>query len=518
MEGQEIVVRNLGALPSWTMRDVVAIGFRHRRPLLSCFFGVLVGTLTFALLTTKYRSETEILVRRERVDPVVSPQQNVPIVVSNQITEEEMNSEVELIKSQDVMRKIALTCGLDTAVGRGWFHSRTPDDRLAIAVQNLRGELIVEALPKTNIIRVSYAARDAKLAARVLDALDAVYLQTHREMHHPAGELAFFDQQTKKASEHLAAAEAQLKAFPQQSGMANPTLARDYTLQKLNEFNFNLGQTRASIAETQKRITSLEQLANTTPQRLTTQMRQADDGAVLQQMKSALLTLQLKRSDTASKYQPDYPPLKELDKEIADTQAAIAAEKPLGDVTTDENPAYLWIKGELAKAQADVRGYEAKASETEAIIRQTLDRARQLEVSGIEQQDLIRAAKAAEENYLLYLRKREEARISEALDQTRILNVSVAETPAVPRFPAESPFMVGLFGAVLALVATAGMGFTLEYRDQSFRTPAEVEAVLEVPLLASVSAESKPAAYLNNRNGNGSESSSMASATMEGQS
>jgi uncharacterized protein involved in exopolysaccharide biosynthesis len=258
------------------------------------------------------------------------------------------------------------------------------------------------------------------------------------------------------------------------------------TLQKVNEFNLSLGQTRAAIAETQKKIDSMEQLKKTTPARLTTQMRQQDDAPVLQQMKSTLLALELKRSDLASKYQPDYPPLQELDREIAATKATINGEKPLSDVTTDQNPAYAWMNSELVKEKSELRGYQAKATETETLVRETLASARELDVQGIEQQDLIRTAKAAEENYLLYLRKREEARISDAFDQQSILNVAIAEKPTVPSLPAESPLMFGLIGTFLALTVSAGVVFAVEYFDPSFRSPSEVEAVLQLPVLAAV--------------------------------
>jgi uncharacterized protein involved in exopolysaccharide biosynthesis len=486
MEGQELIVRRAPSALSWTLRDVVAMGFRRRHAAVLCFFGVLAGTIAYVILTPEYRAETKILVRRQRVDPVVTAEQNQPVTVQSAVAEEEMNSEVELIRSDDVLRKVVAQCGLDKSSGRSWLHHRTPQQRADLALAGLRGNLLIEAMPKTDIIRISYTAADPALAAHVLESLSTVYLEANREMHRSAGQLEFFDQQAKTANEQLQTAEQRLKEFPRQDGTANPALARDYTLQKLNEFNYNLGQTRQSIAEGESRIASLEQLAKTTPPRLTTQMREADAGQVMQLMKSTLLTLELKRSDMASKYQGDYPPLKELDKEIASTRAAIGAEKPLGDVTTDQNPAYVWIQGELAKAKADLHGYHAKATETESIIRQTMESARQLNADSIEQQDLMRTAKSAEDNYILYSHKREEARINEALDQNKILNLAVAEKPSIPSFPTQSPLMLGLFGTILAFAATAAVVFSLEYFDPSFRTPNEVRAVLNVPLLAAV--------------------------------
>lgn len=501
MEGQELVVYKPSTALSFTLRDIVAMGFRRRRLALACFFGIFLGAILYALLWPKYSAETEILVRRERVDPIVTPQQTSPMVVNNLVTEEEMNSEVELIKSQDVLRKVVVNCGLDQGHGSWPFGSGNAEERIAAAVQRVRSNLLVEALPKTNIIRASFISRDPKLAARVLNTLDSVYLEEHREVHRPVGQLAFFDQQTEKAKRELDATEARLKTFPAEGGIANPTLARDITIQKLNDFSASLGQTREAVAETQKRIDALEQLAQSTTPRLTTQVRQSDDALVLQQMKTTLLNLELKRSDMISKYQADYPPVQELDREIAETRAAITGEKPLSDVTTDQNPAYVWIESELAKAQADLRGYQAKATETQAIVRQTLDSARRLDVSSIDQQDLLRAAKAAEENYLLYLHKREAARITDALDQTYILNVGIAEKPSVPVLPARSPWTFGLFGMVLALSLSAGMVFTLEYLDSSFRTPAEVETFLHLPVLAALPDPNSNGYHLQHRNG-----------------
>src|SRR5580693_3543424 len=102
MEGQELVVRRAATALSWTLRDVVAMGFRRRHAAIVCFFGVLAGTIAYVLLTPEYRAETKILVRRQRVDGVVTADPNQPMAIQTSMAEEEMNSEVELIKSDDV--------------------------------------------------------------------------------------------------------------------------------------------------------------------------------------------------------------------------------------------------------------------------------------------------------------------------------------------------------------------------------------------------------------------------------
>jgi hypothetical protein len=86
----------------------------------------------------------------------------------------------------------------------------------------------------------------------------------------------------------------------------------------------------------------------------------------------------------------------------------------------------------------------------------------------------------------LYLRKREQARMTQALDTTRIVNVAIAEQPVVPSIPSNSLWSTLLLGISFAFVATLGAVGIKEYLDPSFRTPREVASELNVPVLAAV--------------------------------
>ncbi len=211
------------------------------------------------------------------------------------------------------------------------------------------------------------------------------YIDKHVAIHRPAGQLAFFDEETNRYKHELDQAEGQLKRFSQEQGGVAPQVSRDITLQKLNEFAASLETTRAEMAGTEQKIANLEKQAGTTPDRLTTAVREADDGAVQQQLKSTLLALELKRTELLTKYQPGYRLVQEVDKQIADTRAAIVAEgsKPLHDKTTDRNPTYSWINAELAKARAEYSSLQARAVATQAIVGVYQGKAQKLEESGL---------------------------------------------------------------------------------------------------------------------------------------
>src|SRR5207248_11397357 len=98
---------------SFSMRDFLAIGFRRKRAIVLCFVGILLGAVIAVLLKpSEYTAKTKLLVERERMDPVVSPLQDAQVVFRGEVAEEELNSEVELLDSQDVLRQVVVSCGL----------------------------------------------------------------------------------------------------------------------------------------------------------------------------------------------------------------------------------------------------------------------------------------------------------------------------------------------------------------------------------------------------------------------
>ena len=99
------------------------------------------------------------------------------------------------------LRKVVLTTGLDAQSGS----SADGDNAVGVAkaVRKLSKDLKIEPLRKTNVISVSYEARDPKMAEEVLKALAAAYTEKHLEVHRPSGEFKFFDQQTEQYKQGL---------------------------------------------------------------------------------------------------------------------------------------------------------------------------------------------------------------------------------------------------------------------------------------------------------------------------
>jgi uncharacterized protein involved in exopolysaccharide biosynthesis len=471
------------------------MGFRYRRVIGLCIIGTIVGAVLSAVMLPKYQAETKILLTRGRVDPVVAPlpEANNPIA-NYELAPEQLNSEVELLNSYGLLRKVVLACDLHhpktffgklMAVPLTW--GLTEDEKIDKAATKLAKAIDIEAIPKTNVIQITFSSFDPQTSVQVLASLNNLYLDKHRAVHRASGQFDFFETQAQVYKGQLKAAESRLAEFSR-NGAVFPEMERDLTLQKLNEFTANLQQTRAAQVEVQRRIRNLLQQAAATPSRTNSQVRSADNPQLLQQLKSTLLNLELQRNDLLAKYQPGYRPVQEVEKQIAETVATINTEykHPLRDETSDVNPVYQWLESELAKARAELSGLEARSEATGRIVRTYEASVRDLDQKRLVYEDLVRSAKTEESNYLLYLGKREETRMTDALDEKRILNVAIAEEPIAPALPVHSPVFYGVAGGLLAVVLSVGLIFSLEYLHTSFRTPREVENLLNVRVLAAL--------------------------------
>lgn len=487
MKSEELSIERYFRRPLPTVRDLTAIVFRQRRVMIAAFILVVIAVLASGLWVPKYSAQMKILVRRQRPDNLVTTTADASTQINNdQISEEDLNTEVELLKSDDLLRKVVLQTGLankDSSPGGA------PDEvHVAKAVRKLAENLKIEPLHKSNVISVEYQVRDPKKGAEVLQALSAAYLEKHLAVHRSNGEFNFFDQQTKQYQQKLEDAQKDLTDFTKESGVVSAEMERDSALRLATEFDSTAHQAQTAVNETEQRVHELQQKLQTMKPRMTTVVRTSDNPQLFEQLKSTLLNLELKRTELLSKYDPSYRPVQEVEQQIADAKAAIQAEenKPLRDETSDQDPNYLWVRDELTKAQADLSGLRARASAAAAAAAQYHGAAERLDQKQIIQQDLLRAAKTQEENYLLYVHKREEARINDALDRRGILNVAMAEEPIVPALPNRTPINAGLLMLLIAGTFSFTAAFVADFLDPSFRTPDELASYLGTPVLAAL--------------------------------
>jgi uncharacterized protein involved in exopolysaccharide biosynthesis len=439
-----------------------------------------------------YESEMKLLVKQERLDPVPGDESSRSQSWQS-VTEEQLNSEVELLTSQDLLAKVVVATGIPernlAGIGtrlrrlvasrvehvllasRG---ERSADDELIVAqaVAGVQRELSVQPLRKSNVIRVSYSSTDPKLAAAVLKTLADRYLEKHLLVHRPSGAFDFFDHEADRYRKTLGDFELRLAQYNREQGVVSGQIEKEVALRQLADVETNEQATRAQIAETERRIRALEAQMTSIPDRTTTEIR-TGSARLIEQLQSSLTTLEMKRIELVGRFQPDYPPLRSVERQIdaVRTSIAAAAESPVREETTGRDPTYAYLQTELAKNRAELAALKARAGALAGTVAAYKSRAVRLEHVDLVQKDLGREAKQAEQNYLLHVQKREEARVSDALDSRRFVNVAMVQAPTIPYQPSGLPRSLWLLlAATVAAFCGVAVAFASDRRDWLLRT------------------------------------------------
>jgi uncharacterized protein involved in exopolysaccharide biosynthesis len=476
-----------------SLRDLAAPLFRRRQVLVGTFLiALLAGVAAAFLIPSQYTAKMAILVNRERLDPIITTQATTQMVNDNTlVSEAEINSEAELLKSSDVLRQVVEANKLQGQPRHSLldlFHRKLSDsDRVEAATHSLAKDLKIEVLPKTNMIEVTYSSSDPQQSYSVLKSLGDLYLEKQMKVHRAAGSYEFFQGETLKSQKALETAEDRLKAF-QKTGAAAPELERGDLAQQLSNAVGQAHAAEEAIAADERRMESDRSQMKVTPERSATKQDVNAPSVLLEQLHATLLAAQTKRSDLATKYAPNYPLVQEADREVAAAKVAIAEaeSKPYINQQTDRDPTFELLREDLARTETDRAAQGASLAQVKKTIQSLQAQIIDLDQQAIAQQDLEREVKVNADNYLLYRSKSDQQRTSDALDKTSIANVALAVPPVVPGLPDRSltATIMGAFG--FALLLGVAMVCLFEYFDSSFHTPAQVSNVLGIPLVVAL--------------------------------
>jgi uncharacterized protein involved in exopolysaccharide biosynthesis len=465
----------------WKAADVL---FRHWRWTLAIFALVTIGVAGYAALSPReYESEMTFLVNNNRTESMSGADGNAPVPHADDVTDQQMSTEVQILSSRDLSR---------TALSAAGFHGGS-DIEQERALDKLQKNLQVSPVLKANMIRVRYSAPSPNQAVEVLEALAAAYPEQHLQLHGNPGEMGFFDSQAADADKKLKDAENQLLVFQQESGVVSASDQKQMLLTRQIELQVALHQAEAELQDAVKRVASIKPRVEAMSKRIDTQTRRLPNQYSVERLNTMLTELQNRRTELVSKYRPGERIVTQLDQQIADTKKALQSAE--GSVATEQvsdvNPLREGLETELERAQATQAGLEGRIQAMKAQVAAYRGQLARLETLAPREEELQRNAKVAESNYMLYAKKREEARISQRMDEQKIANVVLAEQPRFPVLPKSRAGFLAVMYALGLLVGALLVGLISRMR-QTIETPWALEEIASVPVLGTVPVHSLP--------------------------
>lgn len=470
--------------PGLSLRDAAGILFRRKWLILTTL--ITAATVTAFLVsqtTPKYEARMKLLVKNMRSDVPVTAGKEESVDI-NEVSESQINSEIELLKGRDLLEQVVVRLEMAKPAA-----NRTQAESIEETARDLEKDLRVSAVKKANIIEVTYLAESPETAASVLDLLAKLYLDKHLKVHHPTGAFEFFRNQASVYEQDLRQAESRYSDFQQQKETVGIDQQKELTLARLTETKARLQDLEGVISETDKRITALnDQLANTA-KRITTQNRVLPNQYSVERLNTMLVEFRNRRIQLLTKFQPTDRVVKEVDEQIATTTEALerAVKSTSSEEATDVNPLRMSLEADLAKAQIEQAGRLAlknNLTKQSQIYQEQLSR---LAGATAIHDDLARQVKQSEEAYQLYSKKAEESRIGDALDKEKISNVSIAEAPVAPLTPNKNERLtLSVLGLSIGLLFSFGGAIVAEVLRETFHSPRELEAFTGVQVLSTI--------------------------------
>jgi polysaccharide biosynthesis transport protein len=444
------------------------------RKLLFCgivFTIVGTGMIVTFLLPPTYESSMKILVSRDRIDPQVSPSEKSFDQTRSEFTDEEFNSEIEILRSRTVLEGVVWQFGLDKESHDGKlqklknsltnlyrsFHQQTEPSPTERAVTWLSDSLDVFSIKKSRIIMVTYRNASPELASQVLDELYRQFAEHHLRMRQNSKTASVFREQSEAFNRRLNESTEALKRFDVKNSAGASASQRDMLARQYYEVKSDLDKTRTEIRETRQRIIALKSQLSAQPVRIESESR-TRYVAARDKIKDEILVLELQRTHYLQKYQPDHRLVKEVEERLAQARTLLAREEqsPPAEQTTVLNDVHRRLTNELLTGEANLTMLREREQSMAALVNQYRGLITRFDMKSLERADLERVRAVNEEAYLLYHKKAQEADIVNALNQERIVNFSLADAPS-PNHKPVSPKPLVNFAILVVVGLMAGI-------------------------------------------------------------
>ena len=464
-------------LPVWDLsprephlHDYLLILRKHQWLILSFMLAVvtIVAIATFRMQPV-YIATSRIEIDRENAN--ILPFQGSDSYDFLMDTENYIETQSKILTSETLalqtIRNAGLTArpefsspsGLSEAVSSGSLANQKRPPELG----QFLGSLSVKRVPNSRLMDVSFESTDPQLAARIVNAHIATYIEQNFRSKYDA---------TTRASTWLSDQLDDLKIKVQKSEDARIAYERQnqiWTLDdKQNITTQRLGDINKEFTEAQSERMKKQSLYEFA--------KSGNLDAVPQvQTNSALMDLLKKRTEASSQYNdalsqygPNFPKVQRSQAQLKELDDTIEKEKQkIVDV----------LESDYHEAQQREEMWAKRLDEQKAAANQMAEKL-------VEYNILKREAEANKTLYEGLMTKLKETAVSAGLRSSNIRVVDPAMIPATPARPAKArnlalAFLVGLVGGI-------GLALLREYLDNTVKSPDDIETLARLPSLAVV--------------------------------
>jgi polysaccharide biosynthesis transport protein len=436
---------------------------------------LVVTAIATAMMTPIYRATTVLQIERE----------SGKVLEFQEVTAEESASardfyqtQYELLQSRTLARRVIDQLGLEEVPVKepGAIANMVAGIKDFVFGEQEEGEelppnlesqfllnLTVQPVSNSRLVRLHYDSPNREQAALIVNTVARAYVDMNLERRFEASTYAksFLEDRIQQVRADLEDSERALVEYTQARGIINQEDKQEILMEKLREMN------RAQVETESERIeaeSQYQEMLTASPDSLA----QALDSQVIQGLKDRRTELQTEYQESLKIYKPDYPKMQQLMEQIEQVDAEIVME--ISHIRD----------GIRIKYQAKLRE-EAKLAESIAATREEI---LSLNARSTDFQTLKREVDTNRELYDGLLQRMKEVGVAAGVANNNISVVDKAEVPRGKHKP--KPLMNMLLALVLGGFAGAALAFLFEMLDDTVKSGADLEKLLDKPVLGII--------------------------------
>jgi uncharacterized protein involved in exopolysaccharide biosynthesis/Mrp family chromosome partitioning ATPase len=517
MADQPMDMRDERSTRSLTIRDFVYVLFRHKWKMLFFFSSVVCLVAAVTILSPKiYRSDANLLLKIGRESVSLDPTASIgPVMSISQSRLSEINSEVEILKGRDLIEKVIDSIGCENllkepqSTGGGsslsqWLQAvksslhwlkdvikqlvmveqLSDRERLLLEISN---GLYVGSDKDSNIIKISYTAKNPEMAQRVVSELIDLSLEKHIAAHRTPGSYAFFVEQTEHLKKKLKTSEGQLKALKNKVGITSVEQQQKNLLDRISLLEEEKDATESALASSTAKVKSLEEAIAQVPQTTVLEETTGYPSSGADAMREELFRLQIEEQKLLKSFSEDSRSIESIRKEIARAEELLKQEQDRTQVTKGLSRSHEELSLALMTEKASRLALQEKLNSLDQQLQAAQQRLVPMNEAAMEMVALMRDIRIQEANLLKYSENLEQARIDDAMENQRISNISVVQEATLP-IKSIRPrkllnlglgFFLGVFGALLLAIVS-------ELMDHTIKSPLDIEEKLQLKSLGYI--------------------------------
>jgi len=359
--------------------------------------------------------------------------------------------------------------------------------RTTALLGGFKGNLKVSLIPNTRIIEIHYRSTDPTLAANVVNALAATYVEQNFKTKFESTMQAsdWLSKQLVDLQMKVETSQEKLVRYQKEHEIFGIDEKQNIITQKLDELNKELTAAESDRMEKEAvyRMTQTgdpDAVASAVASAPVATLAGTGSSPLLDKLHQQQADLKIQIAELSTQLGPAYPKVAQLNNQLKEIERQ--------------------VQGETRKAVDHLRGQYETALQRESMLREALEKQKQeanrLNENAIDYTLLKRDVDSNRQLYEGLLEKLKQAGVTAGLRSNNFRIVDAARPPNGPVEP-NIPRNL-LFALVLGITSGVGLAFLLEGMDNTVRTTEQAQMISALPSLGMIPLGSK-----SRNNGNG---------------